>query len=1077
MQRPYYLIFSILLFFNPEAISQIQLLENKGQYPDDFNYIGNIPGGRIFFLPDKLMYEFTSFRPHEHYDHNGLRKGTSESSDGTIKGHSYDVAFINSNPLVEISSHFPSDLTHNYFVGDKSRWASNVHDYELIKYTDLYEGISLKYYKYGETVKYDFVVDEQSDPSLIQLNLVGLDDYFLDEIGNLHLISSVSTVIETKPVAYQWIEGEKVIVNAEFKLIDNILSFNMLEEYDICHELVIDPTLIFSTYSGSTADNWGNTATFDDRGNLYSGGITSHYSGGSFPATSGAFQTTTSGFWDVAIIKYDSAGNNAVYATYLGGSQTEVPQSMVVNSDNELLIMGVTGSSNYPVANAFQNTFNGGSDIFPFGGGDNNLLFPNGSDIFVTKLNSNGSSIAASTFIGGTGNDGLMVEGDALVRNYGDQSRGDIFIKSNGNILVASKTSSVNFPLNNEFQGALLGEYDAVIFELTASLDELVFSSYLGGTGQDAAYSIKENLQGDIIVGGGTNSTDMNAQNSQFSAQSKGNVDGWVASIKANEYVLDTGMYIGTTSYDQLYFLDLDADDNIYTYGQSEGDFPIIGSVFTSGGGQFIQKWQFDLKELQASTRFGSPGNLPDISPTAFLVNDCDNIYLSGWGGQTNIGYNGGSTNNMPITSDAYQSETSGSDFYLMTLSADLSNLLYSTYLGGSQSRTHVDGGTSRFDKKGIVYHAVCAGCAGRNATGGPSSDFPTTSNAWSTTNNSSNCNNAAFKFDLATLRAIIQTNTVTLDHPGISQICFPDLIAFENLSIGGVDYEWSFGDGNTITTQDTTVIVYQYTSPGSYRVTLKVVDPNTCVGEDATALTVNVNAPLFVVQEDEVVCEGDKFILNASGGSDYFWFNQDTTFQSADRNPVIKAEQSETYYVNISDARGCNALDTVNVEVIPAIDVNFELSKIYDCFSRPSISLVNTSQESEGFLFKLGDGQTSDLDEFVYEYEKDGEYEIKLTVLNDFCAYEKLESVIINTLKVPNVFTPNGDGDNDIFEIIASSQVKLILFNRWGRKIYEEENYNNTWAAEGEPAGVYYYEAQVFLDEITCKGWVQVLK
>ena len=152
--------------------------------------------------------------------------------------------------------------------------------------------------------------------------------------------------------------------------------------------------------------------------------------------------------------------------------------------------------------------------------------------------------------------------------------------------------------------------------------------------------------------------------------------------------------------------------------------------MFNSGSGQLVQKWQADLKQLIASTRFGSSSTIPDISPTAFLVNDCDNIYLSGWGGDTNDGYNGGSTNNMPISSDAFQSSTSGSDFYLMTLSSDLTNFLYGTYLGGTQSKTHVDGGTSRFDKRGIVYHAVCAGCAGRNETQMSTSDFPVTENA-----------------------------------------------------------------------------------------------------------------------------------------------------------------------------------------------------------------------------------------------------------------------------------------------------------------------------------------------------------
>src|SRR6516225_2541902 len=104
-----------------------------------------------------------------------------------------------------------------------------------------------------------------------------------------------------------------------------------------------------------------------------------------------------------------------------------------------------------------------------------------------------------------------------------------------------------------------------------------------------------------------------------------------------------------------------------------------------------------------------------------------------------------------------------------MVLSSDATQLLYATYLGGVDSRTHVDGGTCRFDKSGVVYHAVCSGCAAFNALNRPTSDFPTTVNAWSRVNKSGNCNNAAFKFDLASLKAHIQTNSIKLDHPNLT--------------------------------------------------------------------------------------------------------------------------------------------------------------------------------------------------------------------------------------------------------------------------------------------------------------------
>ncbi|MCB0772855.1 MAG: hypothetical protein KDB93_05730, partial [Flavobacteriales bacterium] len=133
------------------------------------------------------------------------------------------------------------------------------------------------------------------------------------------------------------------------------------------------------------------------------------------------------------------------------------------------------------------------------------------------------------------------------------------------------------------------------------------------------------------------------------------------------------------------------------------------------------------------------PGvGVPNISPTAFLVDYCDKIYISGWGSAVQGSL---TTNGLPVTPDAYQPTTDGNDFYLAVYDIDMTGLAYATYFGGPQSLEHVDGGTSRFDRRGRVYGAVCAGCGGHD-------DFPSSPNAWSSTNNSPNCNLGVFKFD-----------------------------------------------------------------------------------------------------------------------------------------------------------------------------------------------------------------------------------------------------------------------------------------------------------------------------------------
>ena len=156
--------------------------------------------------------------------------------------------------------------------------------------------------------------------------------------------------------------------------------------------------------------------------------------------------------------------------------------------------------------------------------------------------------------------------------------------------------------------------------------------------------------------------------------------------------------------------------------GQTRGPFPVSEDVYSNpNSGQFVQKLNADLTSSLFSTVIGAGRDEPDIYITAFLVNDCDNLYISGWGSpelSTERGsfygkdYVGTNTVGMPITPDAVQMNTSGSDFYLAVFTDDMSELLYSTFYGSGSSFVHVDGGTSRFDKRGIVYHAVCASCS-----------------------------------------------------------------------------------------------------------------------------------------------------------------------------------------------------------------------------------------------------------------------------------------------------------------------------------------------------------------------------
>ena len=269
--------------------------------------------------------------------------GTLISPKKEINAHSYTVDFINSNTNVFTLLLEQSEFYENYFLGDKSKWAANVKSYRRLNQKNIYNGIDIEYYIKEGNLKYDLIISPYASTNQIKLKYSGLEKIKLVN-GSLTIKTSVNTIKEHKPYAYQKINGKITQVNCEYKLKNRVLSFYFPDGYDEKYELIVDPILEFSTYSGSTADNFGYTATYDDYGFLYAG---STAFGVGYPTSIGAYQidyANNLGGTDIAITKYDTSGTQRIYSTYLGGGMDELPHSMIVNSVNELFVFGTTGS-------------------------------------------------------------------------------------------------------------------------------------------------------------------------------------------------------------------------------------------------------------------------------------------------------------------------------------------------------------------------------------------------------------------------------------------------------------------------------------------------------------------------------------------------------------------------------------------------------------------------------------------------------------------------------------------------------------------------------------------------------------
>lgn len=893
--------------------SQLCFVPNLGQWSGPFSYKASLNGGAIFF--DTAGYLVSMVDPLSLNMLHEIKTNGLSAPELKINTSSYKVVFLGKSSQAKFISIVPPYSFHyNYFLSHTSDcWRSNVPVYSSISLLELYDGVDMLVSQSDNNVKFDFLIAPNVDPTCIKMQYSGVRNISIVS-NSLIIDNGLSRVVEMAPYAYQIsAEGDTLVVPCSYVLKNNVVSFH-LGDYNNSLPLVIDPVVVFSSYSGSVADNWGYTATYDSYGNLYGGGIAF---GVGYPTTLGVFQSefcdgTGNLLTDVAISKFDSTGSSLLYSTYLGGSYVDIPHSLFVNENDELYVLGTTGSPDFPVTpNAYDTSFNAGSNITL----STDLKFLLGSDIFISKFSKDADILLASTFVGGSSNDGINTS-SFLRKNYADDNRGEILVDENSNVYVVSSTFSEDFPTTvGAFNTSFSGGQDACVFKMSPDLSQLVWSTFLGGLGDDAGYSMSITRNHEVYVCGGTNSADFPIVSPAFQISLNGAVDGFVAHISENGHQLLHSTYCGKEGYDQAYLIKGNKDDFPHVFGQTDAsnDSWINNAPYSiPNGGQFLLKLTPDLESSVWSTSFGTGNGGPDISPTALMVDYCNNIYLSGWGSYPLNGFGG--TSGLPITDDAFQSTTDGSDYYFMSLSDDASQLIYGTFFGGAApaAREHVDGGTSRFDRKGRIYQAVCAGCGGQ-------STFPTTPGAFSTANGSSNCNLGVIKMDFS-------LPVVVADFHMPNSVCAPDTVLFQNFSqtIGSnTSYFWDFGDGTTSYEREPS---HFFNHSGYYPITLIVHDVGSCNFSDTLTKSLLVLANTKDTLSPVSVCDGDivQIGLPPSNAVTYQWSPSVALSNPALSNPYSSTTQP-MWYSLIASSETCTdtiwqfvVVDTLQVTMTP---------------------------------------------------------------------------------------------------------------------------------------------------------------
>lgn len=1002
------IIFILVAGLTPHLVkAQMEFVENKGQWHPNVKFKGDFKTG-AFFLEDKgfsvVVHNADDIRKVAEQVHGTFSENSTTQkaaapapSPEKLKVHSfaYKVRFLGASAKAVQMPDKMADSYNNYFIGnDPSRWGSQCRIFGAVTYQEIYPNIDVRYYSSGDKLKYDFIVRPGGNPDYIAMEYVGPTSLAVKD-KELIIGTTVGDVKELYPYSYQSSTGKNEEVDCKYILKGNVVSFKV-GKYDPKATLIIDPSIIFATFTGSSADNWGYTATPGPDGSFFAGGIAF---GTGYPVSPGALDNSYGGGdadegsfpgYDMAIFKFSPNGRLRQYATYLGGSGNEQPHSMITDQQGNLIIAGRSSSADYPASL---------------------LLGTRGSyDIVISRINAAGSALIGSVKMGGTQNDGVNIRPKypistpsavSIRRNYGDDARSEVILDRNNNIYLASCTQSSDFPVQGAVQSTFGGGQDGVILKFNPNLSALLFSTFFGGSGDDACFVANMNpVTNDLFIAGATTSTTLPGDKTGviFPTFQGGLTDGFITQLTNDGSAITRTTFMGTGAIDLVYGLKFDRAGNPYVMGTTTGTWPVQNATFsTPGGKQFISKLRPDLSGFQYSTVFGSPNSSgPNISPVAFLVDRCENVYVSGWGGGINLnqGYTSGHTGGLPEVNPLPNIPAADTrDFYFFVLEKNATSQLFGSHYGeNSNFGDHVDGGTSRFDDNGVIYQAICANC-GRQGV------FPATAGVWASSNGSTNCNQAAVKIEMnfAGVGAAVQAsiNGVKNDTLG----CIPLYVKFSDTLRKGKKFYWNFGDGSPEIITTIADTAHTYTAVGTYIVRLIAEDSSTCNIRDTAYVTItagNNRANIDFNFTKLPPCESLTMqytntstpTFGSFGPASFVWdygdgSPRDTVGLNPPRIHTYPAPGTYNVKLIVIDPTFCNSPDSIvkEVRINPLVKAQFETPAL-GC-APYTAEFNNTSLAGTDFIWEFGDGNTSTDIHPTHLYANPGTYNVRLIAID----------------------------------------------------------------------------------------------
>ncbi len=456
----------------------VYFLENRGQVAADFRFHAEAAGHTVLFASDRVVFRRSAVRENE-----------PVSVQVTLR-------FAGAEPELNLSAHDPlPGKTHFYRGNDPESWQTDVPAFASVRYTELYPGIDLVYFSAGNIMKSEFHLAPGAHPDRIRLQYEGIQALEIDENGALVLTTALGEITEARPHIYQLVGGRQLPVTGAYRLLDDYTVAFELGRWDPALPLIIDPEFAYLSYLGGSQYDSITDIALTRGGDVIVVGITNS---NDFPTVSPVQSEKAGGFLDYFVSRIDTATGTLVYSTYLGGKGQEGPVRVLVDEQDNVFLAGYTLSTDFPVVNAFQDSSGGFNDIT------------------LTRLDSSGG-LVFSTYFGG---------------NSMDEATAMAFDPA-GNIWLTGRTISANFPVTaNALQDTLAGDRDAFVAKFSPDGADLLYATYLGGTGTDRSNAILDDGSGRLFLAGDTRSEAFAGKSLQQNAA-------FVAKLRANGTALD----------------------------------------------------------------------------------------------------------------------------------------------------------------------------------------------------------------------------------------------------------------------------------------------------------------------------------------------------------------------------------------------------------------------------------------------------------------------------------------------------------------------------------------------------------